>query len=481
MSANMTTARTKSAFLRGLAASSAIAMLATAAAAGPGKIGGFDIPGGITTKPATDPAKPAENQLQPQVIVSQTPGSQVTTISQAMGLVAPGGTILVRGGIYNENINVTKPVAIVGALGDYGREPIIRSNAAAPCLTIAPPSSVARVSIERMIFEFDHTRSSEPCIKVAGGSVAMRDSAIIPVNSDIQVRAAYGQLRPDMMEHIARPPRDETPENSEARRLEGYITRHARPVGAENRGWDFMSGGTGVERYSHARATAGGGLLNGPAAGVRVLAGDVSLDNNTIIGTRKAVEFLSYDRALIQGSMTNNVLIGNGAGIAATGRVADLQLTRNTIKYNSGPGIEVDARDAYGEVKILANLIVGNDTGIFLSEKVRSAIVNSNFIAQNFGDAIQMSTGFFGAVAGNTLAANTGCAVEFFSAEQREINRTFIKVIAGENFTPGLQYDATNAALDNGEDAEISRRARKKLRRDNINPDSIIPACGGSF
>ncbi len=464
------------------AALMAAAPLAVGSAlAEPGKIGGFDIP--TAPGPAKASSQAPNNQQLAQVVVSQSPGSKVTTITQAMGIVQPGGTILVRGGVYNENINVTKPVAIVGAIGDYGREPIIRASSNAPCVSIAPPSPVARVSIEKLIFEFDHSRSGAPCVNVAGGSVSVRDSAIIPVNADIPIRAAYGQLgrvRPDLNRHIARPPRDETIENAAARSLEEYISRHARPVGAENRGWDYLTGGTSIETYAHAKASVGGRRLTGPTAGVRVLAGDLTMDNNTIIGAQKAVEFVSHNRALVQGSLTNNVILGNGAGIAARGRVADLLLTRNTIKNNSGPGIEVDARDAYGEVKILANLIVGNDTGIFLSEKVRSAVVNSNFVAQNFGDAIRLSSGFFGAIAGNTLAANDGCSVDFFSAEQREINNAFIQVVAGRDFSPGVQYDSTNAALDNLGDRELTRRERRRLKKQKIDPDTMMPMCGAA-
>ncbi len=459
-----------------LATASCLA-LASSAFAGQGTIGGFDIPGSATpSKGSPTAAKPKEKLAQ--VVVSQSAGSKVTTIAQAMNLVAPGGTILVRGGVYNENVNVTKPVAIIGALGDYGREPIIRASASAPCMSIAPASPVARVTIEKMIFEFDHTRAGAPCIDVAGGSVAVSDSAIIPRNADIPIQAAYGPLRPDMMQHIARPPRDDTPEARRRQKLEKYVSRHAKPVGAQNMGWDYVVGGTNLQYAAHTKTGATGGILSGPAAGVRVLAGEINLNNNTIIGARTAVQFVSQDRALVQGSLTNNVILGNGAGIVATGRLADLLLTRNTIKFNSGPGVDVDARDGFGEVKILANLIMGNETGIFLSEKVRAATVNSNLVAQNTGDAIQMSSGFFGAVAGNTFADNEGCTVQFFSAEQREFNRTFIKVVAGQDFEPGFNYAETNYALDNYEDAPITKKQRRKAKVDLA---TQLPACHGAL
>ncbi|MEO0397897.1 MAG: right-handed parallel beta-helix repeat-containing protein [Pseudomonadota bacterium] len=444
-----------------------------------GKIGGFDIPSAVTSKPSKSSSGGSKANTVAQVVVSKSPGSKVTTISQAMRLVQPGGTIIVRGGVYDENVDVTKPVAIIGAVGDYGREPILRPASSAPCLSIAPGSPVARVSVEKMVFEFDHRRASAPCVDVAGGSVALRDSAILPIDADIPVRAAYGQLRPDMMEQIARPARDRGPEADKRARLEGFVSRHARPVGADNPGWDYLTGGANMQRFAHTSASGVGAGLNGPAAGVRVLAGDVTLDNNTIIGTQTAVEFVSLDRALVQGAITNNVILGNGDGIAASGRLADLLLTRNTIKFNSGAGVNVDARDGYGEVKILANLIMGNETGIFLSEKVRSATVNSNLIAQNEGDAVQMSSGFFGAVAGNTFADNNGCTVQFFSAEQKELNDAYIQVMAGRDFDPRFNYDDTNLAIANYGDMTGKKRKKRRKKRDEGTDE--LPACGLTF
>ena len=449
-----------------------------AASATQGKIGGFDIPS--TGKKAADTGAAAQStKLAAQVVVSQSPGSKITTISQAMKLVQPGGTVIVRGGVYNENVVIDRPVALIGALGDYGREPVIRPVSAEPCVAIQPGGPVARVSIEKLIFEFDHRRSSAPCIDVAGGSVAVRDSAILPMDADIPIRAAYGPLRPELMQHIARPPRDNSPEANRRARLETYVARHAQPVGAQNSAWDIATGGTNAEYLVHGAAQTGAGIFNGPAAGVRLVAGELNLDNNTIIGARKAVEFVSLDRAQVRGKLTNNILLANGAGIAASGRLADLVLTQNTIKFNSGPGVSVDARDGYGEVKILANLIMGNETGIFLSEKVRTAVVNSNLVAQNAGDAMRMSSAFFGAVAANTFADNEGCTVQFFSAEQREFNKTYVKVVAGKDFTPGFSYAETNYAMDNYLDTPQKKKRRRK--KDQPDPATQLPSCDAAI
>ncbi|MFN0023906.1 MAG: right-handed parallel beta-helix repeat-containing protein [Parvularculaceae bacterium] len=402
-----------------------------------------------------------------EVVVSQDAGSRVTTIAQAMRLVRPGGTILVKGGVYNENIVVTKPVEIRGVVGDYGRNAVIRPASNAPCVSIAPDSALASVSLSQLIFEFDDRIASGTCVDIQGGTVSVSDSFIIPVNSDIPLRAAYGPLggalRPELTDHLARPPRDRNDRLSDdAARLEGYVRRHAQPVGAENKGWTLASGSGGIDQFVHSRGARGVGLLTGPASGIRVTAGDVRLDGNVIIGTRTAVNFASGNNAIIKGSLTNNVVIGNGTGIAATGIAADLLLTRNTIRYNAGPGVTADVYDG---VKIIANEITGNETGIYLSERVRSASVNSNLVAQNFVDAMRVSSGFFGAVGGNTFAENGGCTIQFFSAEQKIINNADIKVTAFRDFDPVVAYENTNYAVGNSGDAKMKKR--KKSRRDS--------------
>ena len=449
-----------------LAAASGLTLSVAAAADAP-TLGGFPIrepgassPAGGDGANAGAPGASSRNE----VVVSQDAGSRVTTIAQAMRLVRPGGTILVKGGTYNENIVVTKPVEIRGVAGDYGRNAVIRPNPAAPCVSIAPDSALATVSLSQLIFEFDDRSPSGACVDIKGGTVSVSDSFIIPANSDIPLRAAYGplggSLRPELYDHLARPPRDRGDRLSDdASRLEGYIQRHAQPVGAEHGDWTLASGAGSVEQLAHARGAKGVGLMTGPASGIRVVAGDVRLDGNVIVGARTAVNFDSDRNAVIKGSLTNNVVIGNGAGIAASGIAADLILTRNTIRYNAGPGVSADVYDG---VKIIANEITGNELGIFLSEKVRSASVNSNLVAQNFVDAMRVSSGFFGAVGGNTFAENGGCTVQFFSAEQKIINGADIKVTAFRDFEPAIRYENTNYSVGNEGDARQKKRKKKK-------------------
>jgi hypothetical protein len=446
-----------------LAAASSVS-IALSSAAMAQSLGGFPIrepgassPGG--SAPSSGPSGSSRNE----VVVSKDAGSKVTTIAQAMKLVRPGGTILVKGGTYNENIVVTKPVEIRGVAGDYGRNAVIRPAANAPCVSIAPESALASVAISQLIFEFDAADVSGACIDIQGGTVSVADSFIVPSNSDIPLRAAYGplagQMRPELIDHLSRPARDETYDGAQAARLEGYIQRHASPVGAEHKAWQSSVGGTNIEQFAHSRTAKGVGLMTGPSAGIRVAAGDVRLDGNVIIGTRTAVNFQSEDNAFIKGALTNNVIIGNGAGIAASGVAADLLVTRNTIRYNAGEGVRADVYDG---VKIIANEITGNEMGVFLSERVRMATINSNLIAQNFADAMRVSSGFFGAVGANTIAENGGCTMQFYSAEQKILNRADIKVTAFRDFQPVVAYEDTNYAVDNLGDDRAKKRKKKR-------------------
>lgn len=463
-----------------LAAAGCSAMALSDALADQPTLGGFPIREPGASRPGGSSSGPRPSAARNEVVVSQDSGSRVRSIATAMRLVKPGGTILIKGGTYNENIVVTKPVEIRGVAGDYGRKAVIRPSAAAPCVSIAPDSALAAVSISDLIFEFDASTPSGACVKVAGGTVTVSNSFIIPSNSEIPLRAAYGMgtnsLRPELIDHLSRPARDnDSPEDAAASRLEGYLAHHAQPVGADHPAWDVATGGSNVEALLHARNARGVGILTGPASGVLVTAGDVRLDGNVIIGARTAVNFISDNNAYIKGQLTNNVIMGNGAGIAAVGAAADLLVTRNTIRYNAGDGVKADVYDG---VKIIANEITGNDNGVFLSARVRQATVNSNLIAQNISDAMRVSSGFFGTVAANTIADNGGCTMQFFSAEQKILNNADIKVRAFDSFTPVVAYENTNYAVDNAGDARPSKK-RKKHRRnqDEDRSDLSLVAC----
>ncbi len=532
-----------------LAAASGLSM-ALCEIASAQSLGGFPIREPGASRPSGDGGSgSAPTASRNEVIVSKDAGSPVTTIAQAMRLVRPGGTILVKGGVYNENIVVTKPVEIRGVAGDYGRNTIIRPAANKPCATIAPTSPIETVSLSHLIFEFDAGIARGACIEIHGGTVSVSDSSVVPSNSDILVRAGYGPLsdpmRPEILDHLARPSRDpgvyrpvdeafgkckeksdgvwckvtepeavsscaEMPDGDlfcqspfalngalncrersrtlycradgivsaggrdDASRLESYITRHARPVGADHAGWDVAAGGTRIEEILHAGKSSGTGLLTGPTSGILVSAGDVRLDRNVIVGARTAVSFVSDANTNIKGALTNNVIIGNGVGIAAAGGVADLLMTRNTIRYNAGDGIRADVYDG---VKIIANEISGNKVGIFLSEKVRMATVSSNLVAKNFSDAMRVSSGFYGAVGGNTFVDNAGCTIQFYSAEMKNLNDADIKVVAFRDFLPGVMFEESNEASGNRGDTEIKQTRRSRRSKAENIPTIDLAAC----
>lgn len=407
-----------------------------------------------------------------EVIVSQSPDSRIRTVAEAMRLVKPGGTIIVQGGVYEENLVLTKAVSIRGVADAYGRNVVFRPAADKACVTVSPETPMAPVSLNQVVFKFDAVRFGAPCIDVYGGSFTMRDSFVIPANADIPLRAAYGQMMPQLYEHIAAPPRDESSSSQFIRRLEGYAARHGQngmSAGAEHAGWSFMTGGTNLENVLHTRTTQSG-PLDGPAAGIRVAAGDVRLEGNVVIGTMVGVSFASRDEAVIRGSVTNNVILGNGIGVGIDGIAADLLVTRNTIRYNQGAGVKADVYDG---VKLIANELSGNERGIDFSEKVRMATVSSNLIVGNLNDAMKVSSGFYGSVAANTIAGNGGCTIQFYSAEQKILNNVETKLTAYEDFEPALSYEPTNFAEDN----EGDKTRKKKRRSKKAQNVSMLAPC----
>ncbi len=446
--------------------------LGVLSAAAQGGIGGFP-----TEEPGQGPVKGyGPSGTLAEVTVSQAAGSKVTTISQAVNLVRPGGTILVQGGDYRENLVLTKAVSVRGVSDSYDRPVRIYPAADAPCVKVDPGTAASAVTVSNVVFKFDNVRYGAACVDVQSGSFALRDSFVIPADADIPLRAAYGKLMPEMYDHIASPPRDNEKTPAFLSRLERYAARHNQPVGADNPAWSGISGGTNVENVLHVRGNQGG-PLDGPVAGVHVAAGDVRLEGNVIIGTQVGVEFASADAAMVRGAITNNVILGNGVGIGISGVAADLLVTRNTIRFNQGPGLSADVFDG---VKLIANEFSGNGRGVELSEKVRMATITSNLIVDNDYDAMKISSGFYGAIAANTIMDNGGCTIQFYSAEQKILNKVERKVTVYKDFQPKLAYEPTNyAENNNGDDGRSKRKSSRK--KNKTNGASTLAPCGASL
>ncbi|MEX0644856.1 MAG: right-handed parallel beta-helix repeat-containing protein, partial [Parvularculaceae bacterium] len=386
------------------------------------------------------------------------------------------GTILVQGGDYRENLVLKKSVSIRGVSDAYDRPVRIFPSADAPCVEVDPGSAAAAVTLSKLVFKFDNVRYGSACVEVQSGSFAMRDSFVIPADADIPLRAAYGKLMPELYDHIAGPSRDNPNTPTFLSKLERYAARHNQPVGADNPAWRDISGGTNVETLVHLKGNQGG-PLDGPIAGIHVAAGDVRLEGNVIIGTQVGVEFASADAAMVRGSLTNNVILGNGVGIGISGVAADLLVTRNTVRFNQGPGLSADVFDG---VKLIANEFSGNGRGVELSEKVRMATITSNLIVGNDFDAMKVSSGFYGSVASNTIMDNGGCTIQFFSAEQKILNKVERKVTLGKDFQAQLAYEPTNYAENNrGDDGRSNRKSSRK--KNKVNGTSGLAPCGASL
>ena len=462
------------------------ALIAAPAAGQSGKIGGFDLYGPNAYNP--DKPKKKKKELANEVIVSQSADSKVRTVAEAMKLVKPNGRILVEGGPqpYAENIQVLKSVEIRGIEDAYGREAVFRPSPSAPCVSIAPDTPLSAVTIKHLEFEINTSVNGQPCIDISGGTVKVVENLISPIDVNITRRSAFrvdGGPRP--LAHWRRlhrnPPRDPGLDDAVYGDIENLYVRHGVPVGAGVLGDSSRAGPVAADRAVHAQQNeVGAGRLNGPAAGVRVTAGNATIHQNVIIGAQQGVAFVSTNGADISGDVTMNHIAGNSEGIVAVGAhdvAANLVLSRNTMKFNREQAIRIDVTDG---IQVLANEIIGNEHGILLSENVLSGTINSNMVYSNRGDAMRISSNFTGVVSGNTFAYNDGCTVQFFSAEQRWYNRD-VKLMVGEDFTPGLLYATTNGELDNFEDL-VGKKAKKKKRGRRSKRDERLPhmppACG---
>ncbi len=481
--------KTPSVLFSGVAA---MAFALTVSVAGPVSaqdgIGGFEVYK-QTDRYSSGQGTKRRKERPDEVIVSQRSGAKVRTIAQAMALVKPNGRILIEGGPspYFENIDVTKSVEIRGIQDAYGREAVIRPASSAPCVSIAPDTPLAAVTVTHLEFEVDSAVLGEPCIDVRGGTVKIVENLISPVDANISRRAAFRAPGTTPQAYywqlLGAPPRDRGQDESRYGEIEDLYTRHGVQVGAGVVGDTAYSGPVAAERVIHASDNSvGGNRLRGPSAGIRVTAGNASVHQNIIIGARKGIEFASINGADISGDVTMNHLAANGEGIVASGDHdvdTNLVLSRNTLKFNTGAAVKIDVTDG---VQVLANEIIGNASGILLSENVFRGTVNSNMVYSNRGHAMLVSSNFSGVVSGNTFAENTGCTVQFFSAEQRFYDRD-VKLIAGEDFEPRFLYAATNNAVENEEDqgARKKKRRRRKNRDKNIEQANMPPVCNGAL
>ncbi|HXI88141.1 MAG TPA: right-handed parallel beta-helix repeat-containing protein [Parvularculaceae bacterium] len=407
-----------------------------------------------------------------EVVVSQSPDSRVRTVAQALKLVKAGGTIIVQGGVYPENLDIKKAVAIRGVPDAYGRNVVFTPAPGDNCATVHPDAPMAPVSVSDVVFKFASMRGVGSCIDVAGGAFSLRDSYVVPADAEIPIRAAYGRVAgmpaidDALIEGAASGKgKDDKPAPNEA----------ARHAGADLSLWAQVGGGAdaAVAKEMHVRADQGG-PLNGPYAAIRVAAGDVKIEGNVIIGAQTGIVFASADEAMMRGSLTNNVILGNLVGVDIKGIAADLLLNRNTIRYNPKAGLRADVYDG---LKLVGNEISANGEGISLSQNVRLATITSNRIIDNAADAIKASSGFYGAVSANYIAGNQGCTIQFFSAQDKILNNVDRKVTAYEDFRPALNYEPTNYAEGNRGDKTLKNKYRRRFHLEKADASRLAP-CG---
>ncbi|MBI1364577.1 MAG: hypothetical protein GC153_01295 [Alphaproteobacteria bacterium] len=452
--------------LMSFAAAGALCAVNIGVAAAP-SLGGFPI-----REPGEGPAAGrAPVGYKSEVVVSQSPDSKVRTVAAALRMVKPGGTIIVQGGVYAENLDIRKAVAIRGVPDAYGRNVVFTPAPGENCATVHPDTPMAPVSVSDVIFKFASVRGAGSCIDVAGGAFSLRDSYVVPADANIPIRAAYGRIA-DM------PAIDDALLQNSSSVKDGarpYPNDAARHAGADLSLWAQVGGGADatIAKEMHIRADQGG-PLNGPFAAIKVAAGDVKIEGNVIIGAQTGIVFASDDEAMMRGTLTNNVILGNLVGVDIKGVAADLLLNRNTIRYNPKAGLRADVYDG---LKLVGNEISANGAGILLSQNVRLATITSNRIIDNASDAIKASSGFYGAVSANFIAGNKGCTIQFFSAQDKILNNVDRKVTAYEDFQPALNYGPTNYAEGNLGDKQLRKKYRRKYHLEKAAASELRP-CG---
>lgn len=99
-------------------------------------------------------------------------GCQYLSIQEAIDIASPGDVVLVRGGTFHGNINVTKPIILRGERWKYPDLPIIYADGNGSCITV----SADRATVESMRVSNSGNESGDAGIRVVSEGVTIRDN-----------------------------------------------------------------------------------------------------------------------------------------------------------------------------------------------------------------------------------------------------------------------------------------------------------------
>ena len=283
-----------------------------------------------------------------QIIVDVNGRGPYKSISKAIADVAEGGEVYVMHGVYNESIQLTKPVFIRGDRGP-GSGVEINAPMNEPCLSFNPKEPTAHAVVSNVQFAAKINSAAAACVDVEQGVFILKESDVLGSGVRPAIKISGGTVTLE--------------KNRISAGSEGVFVEQAHSLSQsfiiDNK---ILQNKVGVDIASGSRADV-------------VVAGNEIFDN-----LDSGVKSSGYGASKLIGNKIRN---NRGAGVILD-KYAKLSLVRfNEIVQNSGDGVAVP----FGVNGVIEdNQIVGNDgLAIFIRDGLEPKITN-NFIENNRGD-----------------------------------------------------------------------------------------------
>jgi parallel beta-helix repeat protein len=395
----------------------------------------------VQTSPAPDesialPTRPREAVVPPAngakagprvatepitLVVDQTGRGDYTTIAEAMGAASPGYRIVVRPGVYDEGVELTQPMEIVGE-GD--RDDIVVQATGMPAVAFsASRGRVANLTLRHL------GDGAWPAVDIGHGRLELEDCDITSqAESCVQIHdGADPRVRRNHIHH------------------------------GDGNGVEVFDGGQGILEGNDIV----GNLYPQVAVGAR--------SNPTLRGNKirdgKDVGVLVFEGGT--GIFEENEVTGNGGAGVAIGSGADPVLRRNVISDGAANGVEVFDG---GAGRILNNDISGNaGVGVFVSEAGTAAFEGNeifgnalggiwvessaaptfveNRIRQNKENGVMFAGDAAGTLEENTISRNEGAGIVVTSTRTPTLRRNSIE----ESIGVGVLVDGGQVILEGNE------------------------------
>jgi hypothetical protein len=334
-------------------------------------------------------------------------------IQDAVDNASSGETIIVCPGVYNEAVNVDKPVRIVADNPDTttdAERSVLRDvdgNGTAFAVE-ADDVSIEGFSIEN--YSVAGVRGEDTTTNTDLSGINVNRSAVRNSGSGIVLNADGGTLSDATLEEIA------FSSNERGVRILAGSTGVVSSVettdlvinDSSDAGYEVLAGGSGVVGGTVTGVTLDGSLVNdttGP--GVRVAAAssgnvsNVTLESTVVDNNSGGVEVSAGDAGTVDDVRSNNTLVSNSTGdgivlLADGGDVTGVDVTRTKVNETAdGPGLRVAATDdgTVETVNVSTVIVENNDAGGTLvadGGTVRAVRMNESLVsgASSFGLAV---------------------------------------------------------------------------------------------